>query len=112
MLHSPAVSVLIAPATAVTLGLGGLYILYLTGLYQAAEHDSVIHAVVHLHMFLADYLLSWAVIGIDLIRRRPGTRGRLAALFIAAAGHDTLAKLMYAWMLPGGGGPDAGWGPS
>ena len=69
MLHSPAVSVLTAPATAVTLDLGGLYVLYLTGLYQAAEHDSVIHAVVHLHMFLAGCLLSWAVIGIDPIRR-------------------------------------------
>jgi putative membrane protein len=108
VLHSPAVSVLTAPATAVTLGLGGLYILYLTGLYQVAEHDSVIHAAVHLQMFLAGCLLSWAVIGIDPIRRRPGTRGRLAALFIAAAGHDTLAKLMYAWMLPAGGGPAAG----
>ena len=91
-----------------TLALGGLYVLYLTGLYQAAERDSVIHAAVHLHMFLAGCLLSWAVIGIDPIRRRPGTGGRLAALFIATAGHDTLAKLMYAWMLPAGGGPAAG----
>jgi hypothetical protein len=74
----------------------------------------VIHAAVHLHMFLAGCLLNWAVIGIDPIRRRPGTRGKLAALFIEAAGHDTLAKLMYAWMLPAGGGPapDASWGPS
>ena len=108
VLHSPAVSVLTAPATAWALDLGGLYVLYLTGMYQAAEHDSVIHAIVHLHMFLAGCLLSWAVIGIDPIRRRPGTQGRLATLFIAAAGHDTLAKLMYAWMLPAGGGPAAG----
>ena len=64
---------LTAPATGVTLELGGLYVLYLTGLYQAAQHDSVIHAVVHLHMFLAGCLLSWAVIGIDPIRRRLGT---------------------------------------
>ena len=75
VLHSPAVSMLTAPATGVTLVLGGLYVLYLTGLYQAAEHDSVIHAVVHLHMFLAGCLLSWAVIVIDPIRRRPGTGG-------------------------------------
>jgi hypothetical protein len=64
--------------------------------------------MVHLHMFLAGCLLSWAVIGIDPIRRRPGTGARLAALVIAAAGHDILAKLMYAWMLPAGGGPAAG----
>ena len=107
VLHSPAASVLTAPATAVTLNLGGLYVLYLTGLYQAAERDSVIHAAVHLHMFLAGCMLSWAVIGIDPIRRRPDTQVRLAALVIAAAGHDTLAKLMYAWTLPVGGGPAA-----
>ena len=73
----------------------------------------VIHAAVHLHMFLAGCLLNWAVIGIDPIRRRPAY-GRLAALFIAVAGHDTLAKLMCAWMLPPAANhsPSASWGPS
>ena len=28
-------------------------------------------------------------------------------MIIAAAGHDTLAKLIYAWNLPAGGGPTA-----
>ncbi|MBV9207939.1 MAG: cytochrome c oxidase assembly protein [Actinobacteria bacterium] len=107
LLHSRPVAVLAAPATAVALNLGGLYALYLTGLYQAAERDSLLHAAVHLHMFLADCLLSWVLIGPDPIRRRPGTAVRLAALIIAAAGHDTLAKLMYAWTLPAGGGPAA-----
>ena len=32
---------------------------------------------------------------------------RLTALIIAAAGHDTLSKLIYAWNLPAGGGPIA-----
>ena len=32
---------------------------------------------------------------------------RLTTLIIAAAGHDTLAKLIYAWNLPAGGGPVA-----
>ena len=107
LLHSFPVAVLAAPATAVVLDLGGLYALYLTGLYQAAEHDDLVHAAVHMHMFLAGCLLSWAVIGIDPVRRRPGTWVRLTALIIAAAGHDTLAKLIYAWNLPVGGGPIA-----
>jgi hypothetical protein len=47
--------------------------LYLTGLYKAAEHNDLVHAAVHVHMFLADCLLRGAVIGIDPIRRRPGT---------------------------------------
>lgn len=107
LLHSFPVAALAAPATAVVLDLGGLYALYLTGLYQAAEHDDLVHAAVHVHMFLAGCLLSWAVIGVDPVRRRPGAGVRLTALIIAAAGHDTLAKLIYAWDLPAAGGPFA-----
>jgi putative membrane protein len=107
LLHSFPVAVLAAPATAVVLDLGGLYALYLTGLYQAAEHNDLVHAAVHMHMFLAGCLLSWAVIGIDPVRRRPDSRVRLTALIIAAAGHDTLAKLIYVRDLPAAGGPIA-----
>jgi putative membrane protein len=104
LLHSFPVAVLAAPAIAVVLNLGGLYALYLTSLYQATEHDDLVHAAVHVHMFLAGCLFSWAVIGIDPVRRRPGIGVRLTVLIIAAAGHDTLAKLIYAWNLPVGGG--------
>jgi putative membrane protein len=104
LLHSFPVAVLAAPATAVVLDLGGLYALYLTGLYQAAEHNDLVHAAVHMHMFLAGCLLSWALIGIDPVRRCPDSRVRLTVLIIAAAGHDTLAKLIYARDLPAGGG--------
>ena len=107
LLHGFPVAVLAAPATAVVLDLGGLYALYLTGLYQAAEHNDLVHAAVHVHMFLVGCLLSWTVIGLDPVRRRPGTWVRLTALIIVAAGHDTLAKLIYAWNLPAGGGPIA-----
>ena len=86
LLHGFPVAVLAAPATAVVLNLGGHYALYPTGLYQAAEHDDLVHAAVHMHMFLAGCLLSWAVIGLDPVRRRPGTWVRLTALIIAAAG--------------------------
>lgn len=108
LLHSRPAVILSAPATAVILNLGGLYALYLTGLYHAAEDNNLLHAAVHLHMFLAGYLLSWAIIGIDPVRRRSGLRTRLAVLVIAGAGHDTLAKLMYAHNLPIGGGSVTG----
>ena len=108
ILHSRPAVVLSAPATAVLLDIGGLYALYLTGLYSAAERNELVHAAVHLHMFLAGCLLSWAIIGVDPIRRRPGIKARLAALIIGAAGHDTLAKLLYAHNLPDGGGTITG----
>jgi putative membrane protein len=104
LLHSNPVAAVSAPAISVIPGLGALYALYLTGLYKAAEHDDLIHAALHMHMFLAGCLLSWAVIGIDPVRRRPGIPVRLAALVVAGAGHDTLSKLMYAHNLPAGGG--------
>jgi putative membrane protein len=104
LLHGNPAAILSAPATTAILNLGGLYALYLTGLYKAAEHNDLIHAAIHLHMFLAGSLLSWAIIGIDPIRRRSGIKAGLAALVVAGAGHDTLAKLMYAHNLPAGGG--------
>jgi putative membrane protein len=104
LLHGRPIRIVSSPVTAVILDLGGLYALYLTGLYQAAENNDLIHAAMHLHMFLAGCLLSWAIIGIDPIRRCPGIGARLAALIVAGAGHDTLAKLMYAHDLPSGGG--------
>jgi putative membrane protein len=103
VLHSRPAAAASAPATAVILNLGGMYALYLTGLYRAAQRDDLVHAAVHMHMFLAGCLISWAIIGVDPVRR-PGVQARLVALIIAGAGHDTLAKLIYARNLPVGGG--------
>ena len=104
VLHSRLAAFFTAPAFAVTADLGGLCALYLTHLYAAAERSDLIHAIVHLHVFLAGCLLSWALIGTDPVRRRPATRERLIVLVIAAAGHDFLSKFMYARDLPYGGG--------
>jgi putative membrane protein len=104
LLHSRPIRIASSLPAAIILDLGGLYVLYLTGLYRAAESNDLIHAAVHLHMFLAGCLVTWAIIGLDPIRRRPGIRARLAALVLAGAAHDTLAKLIYAHGLPAGGG--------
>jgi putative membrane protein len=104
LLHSGPAAFLVTPAVAVTVNLGGLYALYLTHLYAAAERSSLIHAAVHLHMFLAGCLLSWALVGIDPIRRRPAIHVRVVALVAAAAAHDFLSKYLYARGLPYGGG--------
>lgn len=104
LLHSRDIRIMSSLPAAIVLDLGGLYVLYLTRLYRAAESNDLIHAAVHLHMFLAGCLVSWAIIGLDPIRRRPGIKARLAALVLAGAAHDTLAKLMYAHSLPADGG--------
>jgi putative membrane protein len=107
VLHSRAVAVLMTIPVAVVLNIGGLYALYLTGLYARTRDNELLHAAVHLHMFIAGCLLSWVIIGRDPIRHRPGFAIRLVALIITGAAHDALAKIMYARDLPIGGGPVA-----
>ncbi len=107
VLHSRLAAAVLTPAVVLALEAGGLFAFYLTGMYAAAERSTLLHAAVHLHMFLAGCLLSWLLVGTNPVRRRPGARGRLAVLVIAAASHDVLAKLMYAWDLPSGAGPVA-----
>jgi putative membrane protein len=104
VLHSRPAAFPAAPAFAVTVNLGGLYALYLTHLYAAAQRSDLIHAAVHLHMFVAGCLLSWALIGTDPARRRSAVHVRVIVLVAAAAGHDFLSKFMYARDLPFGGG--------
>lgn len=104
VLHSRPAAFLASPAFAVTVNLGGLYALYLTHLYAAAERSDLIHAAVHFHMFVAGCLLSWALLGTDPVRRRPAAHVRVIVLVLAAAGHDFLSKFMYARDLPFGGG--------
>ena len=58
-------------------------------------------------MFLAGGLLSWYLAGRDPMPSRPSIRTSLIVLFFAAGSHDLLAKLMYAHLLPHGGGTAA-----
>ncbi len=102
VLRSRPLRLLTAGFTALVLNIGGLCLLYLTGLYARAETNDLIHAAVHLHMFLAGCLLSWAVIGIDPTPHRPALTTRLGILIVAGAAHDTLSKLIYAHDLPAG----------
>lgn len=57
----------------------------------------VLHAVVHLHVFAAGYLFTFAVLGgPDPAPHRPAPGWRAAALVGAIAAHNVLAKSLYA----------------
>ena len=88
------------PVTALVLDIGGLYLLYLTPLYQLSFSEPLVHVGLHLHFVLAGYLFCWSIAGPDPAPHRPGMFVRLVVLFAAIAAHSTLGKLMYAHGFP------------
>ncbi|OLT28502.1 hypothetical protein BJF82_03180 [Kytococcus sp. CUA-901] len=100
MLGSVPMGVLAHPVTALVLNVGGLYLLYLTPLYQATADHPALHHLVHLHFFLAGYLFAYSIAGPDPAPHRPSVPARLVVLGMAIAGHAVLAQLLYAGVLP------------
>lgn len=90
------------PATALILNVGGMYLLYLTPIYLATLTNSYLHQVVQIHFLVAGSLFAWAIAGPDSAPHRPGPLTRLIVLFLGIAAHATLAKVMYAYLLPRG----------
>jgi putative membrane protein len=102
--RSRPVRALTHPVSVVSLNLGVLYAFYLTPMFGAVEARPLLHVLMHVHMFAAGSLLAWYLIGVDPLPRRSGIRTRLTVLVAVAGAHDVLAKLMYAHVLPTGGG--------
>jgi putative membrane protein len=90
------IRILTEPVVAAVLSVGGLWLLYTTGLYAAMHHHGGLHLLVHAHLFLAGYLFTAAVISVDPIPHRRSFHHRAAVLVLALAAHDILAKYLYA----------------
>jgi putative membrane protein len=84
------------PVTAAALDAGGLWVLYTTGAQRWMSTSWWALAVVHLHMLVAGYLFTAAIIGRDPAPHRPGRRFRAVVLIAFLAAHDILAKYLYA----------------
>jgi putative membrane protein len=97
---SPA-AVLVFPPVAAVLDVGGLWVLYRTGLFAATHDDPRLHAVVHLHVLLAGLLFSAAICGLDPLRHRTSFLLRASTLVAAGAAHAVLAKSLWAAPPPG-----------
>jgi putative membrane protein len=110
VLHSRAARVFTFAPLIVVLDVGGMYGYYLSPLFAATHAHPWLQLAVHTHMFLAGCLLSWYLVGRDPMPRRASARTArttLIVLVIAAGSHDLLSKLMYAHLLPHGGGTPA-----
>jgi putative membrane protein len=95
VLSSRPVRVVTHPVTAAVLSAGGLWLLYTTDLYRAMGGHAWLHVGVHVHIVVAGYLFTAAMIGVDPAPHRPGRRTRAAVLILFLAAHGILAKYLY-----------------
>ncbi|AKD05244.1 cytochrome c oxidase assembly protein [Pontibacter korlensis] len=88
------------PVTAFLLNIGGMFVLYLTPVYNTTLTSPSLHFLLHFHFLAAGYLFTWSIAGPDPAPRRPGFTLRVTVIFISIAAHAYLSKLMYARLLP------------
>lgn len=96
LLKSRPFRILSNPVTAFILNTGGLYLLYMTDLYELMHQSVIIYAIIHLHVFLAGYLFTASIIYIDVTSHRLGYVFRSIVLIASLAAHKILSKIIYA----------------
>jgi putative membrane protein len=92
---------------AALLDVGGLWLLYRSRLFAAAEDRPGLHAVEHLHVLAAGILFTTAICQVEPLRHRYGMPLRCATLVVAGAAHEVLAKVLWAGAPPGTAFPPA-----
>lgn len=107
VLRSPGVRMITHPLVAGVLNAGGLWLLYATDLYQVMHLSPVAYAVIHLHIFLAGYVFTASMIGVDPNPHRASMLVRSGVLVAFIAVHSILAKWLYANPPQGVGTGDA-----
>jgi putative membrane protein len=95
VLRAAPVVVLTSPVAAAVLSVGGLWLLYRTGLHAATMRHPLLQLAVQAHVLVAGYLFTAALVGRDPAPHRP--LGLRAAVLVAAvAAHNVLAKVLVA----------------
>lgn len=105
-LRTPYVRVITHPVVAAVLNAGGLWVLYTTDLYPAMHGSVLLHALVHAHIFLAGYLFTASLVGIDPDPHRASMAVRCVVVIGFVAAHSALAKWLYAHPPAGVGAAD------
>lgn len=108
LLRSAPVRLVGDPFVATGLNVGGLWLLYRTGLLTELLHSPGLHLALSVHVLLTGWLATAAVLALDPVAHRRGVGARAAALAIGMAGHDVLAKTLVADPPAGLTGVEAG----
>jgi putative copper resistance protein D len=85
--HSPVARVLTHPVVALVLFVGSFYVLYMSGLFDAALEQHWAHLAMNAHFLLVGYLFYWPVIGVDPSPRRLPHLARLGMVFASLPFH-------------------------
>lgn len=96
LLRSAPARVVAHPVTAAVLSAGGLWLIYLTPVFEAMRTQPLVHVLVHAHLLAAGYLFLAAVIGTDPRPHAPGRVLTAVVLVATVASHGILAKYLYA----------------
>lgn len=97
LLRSRLAGFYIHPITASVLNIGGLWLLYTTGLFTAMHQYLWLHVLIHIHVFAAGYLFTVSMLAVDPISRRFSHAYRTIVFILALAGHGILSKFLYAY---------------
>lgn len=95
-LGSPLLRFLAFPVTAAVLNIGGMVVMFRTGVFTAMQESPPVHWLVTFHLVAAGYLYTAALVGRDPMRHRAGVRLRAVVLVLSAAAHNILTKTLYA----------------
>nr|WP_157185225.1 cytochrome c oxidase assembly protein [Paenisporosarcina sp. TG20] len=96
LLRSLPVRILSHPIFALTINVGGLWILYTTNLFMVMQQNMFLHILIHTHVFIAGYLFTMSIIYIDPIPHRTSFYFRAIILLVALSTHGILSKYIYA----------------
>ncbi|WP_329416233.1 cytochrome c oxidase assembly protein [Streptomyces sp. NBC_00704] len=99
--HTRVVGALVFPPVAAVVDVGGMWLLYRTGLFAAVHGRPLYDGLLHAHLLAAGLLFSFAVCQIDPVRRPRSVALRGGTLLAAGAAHAVLAKTLYAAGPPG-----------
>lgn len=96
LLASRPVRLFTEPVVAATLNVAGLWLLYLSPIYGYAQMSPVGHVAVHVHLVSVGCLLTASLVSPDPMPHRRSFALRASVLVAAVAGHDIVAKYLYA----------------
>ncbi len=85
--HSWVVRMVTHPLMALSMYIASFYVMYFTGLYDAAAPSHWAHLVMNAHFVLMGYAYYWIIIGIDPAPRRLPHLGKLGLLLAAMPFH-------------------------